>query len=66
MSSNTLTGEQNVESIKKFKFSTKGDKEELEIAIPEVNIYLYAAKQFIETNMVFISYEMRNTGSNTS
>lgn len=56
MSSNVLT-EQPVESIKKFKFSAKGDKEEIEITIPEVNIYLFAEqKQFIETNMVFVMH----------
>lgn len=36
MSSNALTAEQPVEVIKKFKFSTKGDKDEIEISIPEV------------------------------
>lgn len=37
MSSNLLTDNQPVESIKKFKFYTKDDKEEIEIVIPEVN-----------------------------
>lgn len=37
MSSNALTVDQPVESIKKFKFYTAGDKEEIEISIPEVS-----------------------------
>lgn len=36
MSSNILTDEQPVEVIKKFKFYTNGDKDEIEIVIPEV------------------------------
>lgn len=36
MSSNLLTDEQPVESVKKFKFYTENDKEEIEINIPEV------------------------------
>lgn len=38
MSSNALTDDQPVESIKKFKFYTKGEKDEIEIAIPEVSV----------------------------
>lgn len=37
MSSNALTADQPVESIKKFKFYTNRDKEEIEIVIPEVS-----------------------------
>lgn len=37
MSSNALTVEQPVEVIKKFQFSAKGEKEEIEIIIPEVS-----------------------------
>lgn len=36
MSSNLVTDDQPVESIKKFKFYTTADKEEIEISIPEV------------------------------
>lgn len=41
MSSNALTVDQPVESIKKFKFYTARDKEEIEIAIPEVSVDVY-------------------------
>lgn len=37
MSSNALTVDQPVESIKKFKFYTENSKDEIEISIPEVN-----------------------------
>lgn len=37
MSSNTVTENQLVESIKNFRFNSKDNKEEIEIAIPEVN-----------------------------
>lgn len=48
MSSNALTADQPVEVIKKFKFSTKGGKEEIEIAIPEVSTLIGSLEQFIE------------------
>lgn len=37
MSSNVLTDDHLDETIKKFKFKAKSEKEELEIVIPEVN-----------------------------
>ena len=36
MSSNLVTDDQPVEVIKKFKFYTNGEKDEIEIVIPEV------------------------------
>lgn len=51
MSSNALTAEQPVEVIKKFQFSAKGEKEEIEIIIPEVS-YMMNSKNFSKTNMV--------------
>lgn len=47
MSSNVLTADQQVESIKKFKFHAIGDKDEIEILIPEVNNSIW-----YEINMV--------------
>lgn len=52
MSSNVLTDDQPDESIKKFKFKTKGDKEEIEITIPEVNCSFEMGKPISVTNMV--------------
>lgn len=46
MSSNVLTDNQPVESIKKFKFYTRGDKEEIEIVIPEVNDPIFISEAF--------------------
>lgn len=37
MSSNTLTDDHPVESIKKFRFNSPHNRHEIEIAIPEVN-----------------------------
>lgn len=65
MSSNVLTDDHLDETIKKFKFKAKGEKEEIEIVIPEVNhVFGYEQIEIQETNMVY-SYEMRKTGSQT-
>lgn len=48
MSSNALTDDEPVEVIKKFTFSTKGEKEEIEIAIPEVSPFLKFNASFIQ------------------
>lgn len=55
MSSNVLTADQQVESIKKFKFHAVGDKDEIEILIPEVSSIQFCA----ETNMVVKSNGFR-------
>lgn len=38
MSSNVLTDDHSDETIKKFKFKAKGEKEDIEIVIPEVSM----------------------------
>lgn len=63
MSSNLLTDDQPVEVIKKFKFYTNGDKDEIEIVIPEVRTLCAMAKLNMMENKYGRFYEMRKTGS---
>lgn len=63
MSSNLLTDDQPVEVIKKFKFYTNGDKDEIEIVIPEVRTLRASAKLHVMENKYGRFCEMRKTGS---
>lgn len=63
MSSNLLTDDQPVEVIKKFKFFTNGDKDEIEIVIPEVRTLHALVKLNRMENKYGRFNEMRKTGS---
>lgn len=69
MSSNAVTDDQPVESIKKFKFFTKVEKDEIEISIPEVSARFGLSKLLKQIwcwrSMHFVR-RMRKTGSKTS
>lgn len=63
MSSNLLTDDQPVEVIKKFKFYTSGDKDEIEIVIPEVRT-LHALPKLNRMQYKYGRFhKMRKTGS---
>lgn len=70
MSSNALTDDQPVESIKKFKFYTKNEKDEIEISIPEVSVSIGCigknrCNKYGAAIDAFVQ-RMRKTGSKTS